>query len=523
MNAQTHHRIELALAVVFALVFAAGTYFLFKNFPGYTGTVGNVPLIVVVLVATIIGALVGSRIAFGQLRRHITRGDGGGALQNQDGSGISGDRNLGALLINWGVVAGLVGGAAAGTFEFTASQFENQLETMRSQLELRTDEVSEREQELADLQRNFEELVSDTQRVSLLRPEPQATAIGTNGTVLEFDWTSPDERSNQRYIVEIRDIRSQNGHVRIFDYLKMDGTPMRIPASVLNDGVEASAEFIWRVRPGRVVDGKQVALGDWSRYGSFLLYPSIVDRMQNMGQVRVGFSGGFTGVFNTMQTDGTYQGFDQDFSAWLVEQLGDRLGFDTKPLAIERIEFRFKDLLDQLQAHRIDMVVSSMTRTKAREQKYGIRFSEPYLNVHQIFVSNEPLTASFPQGLRGKVVGVSPTSTNYKAAEFLQSRYGFVVRPLDGGESRRALRLGKVDFNISDNVVISGELGKSLFQYGPELTSELGNLYEDQYGFSSESYGVAIRDPELLALVDEILLSEAAQTKLAELRARWLE
>ncbi len=513
---RSHARLEFALATLVALGFAAGAYFLFSNRPGYAGTIGDIPLLLFVLVAGVIGALIGSRIAVGHSRRKLSSSTDGSIE-----SGTRDERNLGAILINWGAVAGLVGGAAAGTFELTQSQFESQLDALRDQLEIRNDELSQTEAELGEARQNFEELVIETKRVSLLTPQPGATEVGSMKSALKFDWREPEEIFERRYILEIRNISDQSMPPLVFDFLKRIDEPLHIPVNRLTAKLNSSTEFLWRIRPGQLVDGKQAALGPWSHYGYFVLYPSIFDRIQSTGVVRIGFSGSFGGVFNKRRSEGGFEGFDQDFKQWIIAQLSEELG---TPLSIEHNEIRFRDLLPELREYRLDMVISSMTRTKKREeQNPGVYFTEPYLNVNQIFISSGTINRPFPQALSGAVVGVSPNSTNAKAARYLEKQFGFsVVEFEESGGSRRALREGIVEFNISDNSTLSGELGNTVFQYGPPLDQYLKGLYREEYGFSSESYGIAVRDEQLLGRLNEILTSQEAKDYLDKLKEKWL-
>ena len=92
--------------------------------------------------------------------------------------------------------------------------------------------------------------------------------------------------------------------------------------------------------------------------------------------------------FETIGTDGSPQGVSVD----LARALGDYL---ERPVKIENIPF--VGLIPSLQARKIDMIISSMTRTEEREQ--SIAFSDPYLNVGLAILAGKDAPIQGPEDL----------------------------------------------------------------------------------------------------------------------------
>ena len=82
----------------------------------------------------------------------------------------------------------------------------------------------------------------------------------------------------------------------------------------------------------------------------------------------------------------------------------------------------------------------------------GVKFSEGYLNVQQVFISAKKIKKDFPGALKKSRVGAQRKSVNYKSAVMLASQFDFEVVKFDYyADIYRELRSGEIDFGLVDN------------------------------------------------------------------------
>jgi hypothetical protein len=114
----------------------------------------------------------------------------------------------------------------------------------------------------------------------------------------------------------------------------------------------------------------------------------------------------------------------------------------TPKVVVRHLEW--DDLLTQLAEDQVDLVVSSMTKTKQRERQYNVIFSDGYFSTHQRFVVRAGQTGCLKDRVVG-VVGGNPPTTNQRAAELLSAKFGYqpalkkrrhrIIAPPSGGMS----------------------------------------------------------------------------------------
>jgi len=194
-------------------------------------------------------------------------------------------------------------------------------------------------------------------------------------------------------------------------------------------------------------------------------------------------------------------GYDID----LAYRLGNELG--------RKVEIRstlwdniFNDLLDK----KIDIIISSVTITDERKQKYA--FSDPYINAGQVIISPKDSPIKGVEDLRGKRIIVARDTTNeseaikYTAPDLI-IRYDSLI------EATQILANGKADAMISDLVLAQ------------RLIKPYKNLIISSDPFTNEYYGIVVRkeDTELRNNINHALAALRVQGYLTDLKQKWLE
>jgi len=167
---------------------------------------------------------------------------------------------------------------------------------------------------------------------------------------------------------------------------------------------------------------------------------AIAQEDSDASPLRVGVSTRYPPV--AFQKDGQLDGLEVD----LARAVGEGIG---KPIKFEVMEF--DDLIPALQAGKIDVIMSGMSVTAAREQK--VAFAEPYMRVGQMALIRADDFSKFvdPDGLNasGTKVGFveGTTGARYVAAS-LPKPTKVAFEGADEGVA--ALRAGSIDVLIHD-------------------------------------------------------------------------
>ncbi|MBR9882736.1 MAG: transporter substrate-binding domain-containing protein, partial [Oceanospirillales bacterium] len=105
------------------------------------------------------------------------------------------------------------------------------------------------------------------------------------------------------------------------------------------------------------------------------------------------------------------------------------------------------DLLDELQAGKLDMVVASMAKTREREAQ--VDFTDYYYQSHSIFAGRPEVTDTTPTALMGKPLATARATIQ---ADFLNKHYtrSRVILTDNMPQALQMLLEGKVDFVLSD-------------------------------------------------------------------------
>jgi polar amino acid transport system substrate-binding protein len=194
-------------------------------------------------------------------------------------------------------------------------------------------------------------------------------------------------------------------------------------------------------------------------------------------------------------------GYDIDLGYRLGNELGRKV--EIRNISWDTI---FTALLDK----KIDMIISSVTITDERKQKYA--FSEPYINAGQVIISSKDAPIQNVESLRGKRISVAKNTTNELEAKKYTAEE-LIIKHNDLIEATKTLSTGKADAMICDLVLAQS------------LIKPYKNLTISSEPFTSEYYGIVVRkeDTELLNNINHALAAFRIQGYLTDLKQKWLE
>ncbi len=191
----------------------------------------------------------------------------------------------------------------------------------------------------------------------------------------------------------------------------------------------------------------------------------------------------------------------------LAQALGRKLG-----RSITFVELPWEDLIDALEANKIDIVMSSMSITRARQAR--VAFSEPYLRIGQMALARADERFSvLSTGLANKKIGVKKATTGdlLVQQDFPRAKRKYFD---SGDEAAKALSKKKIDLYFSDSTMIWYLAGKY----------EAEGLVAAPMVFSNEILAWAMRrsDAALVESVNQALKDMFASGELNRVLLRWI-
>lgn len=387
-------------------------------------------------------------------------------------------------------------------------------EKLKSQEAIKSQNETLKKQ-IENLQHTLTNVLKDTDRPALQLPPLGGSLVGGNVT---FAWKYKNHSLHQKYILELRNISDPKSTPEKYNVLNPERQLMHFP-------VNKFGEYLWRIRPGQILNGNIISQGPPSYYNTFAVYPSVMERIKASKVIRVGTSPTFIGYFNFVDHTGRLQGFDIDLIRWIAKKLSIYLHI---PLKIEFFDIPWSKLLSKLQKHHVDLVISSMTATKSREKENpGVRFTNGYYQSHQIFIGLKK-GGRCRQDLEGLRVGVNQGTTNEQAAKVLKDKFNF---KLDNSHETyadlyRALEEKRIDYALVDDILVKRYLKDRFNQCGEPLDQELKSFYEMHFPQAKEAYGIAVMEEKgenLRNLINDILALDEGKEKLACLREKWIK
>lgn len=173
-------------------------------------------------------------------------------------------------------------------------------------------------------------------------------------------------------------------------------------------------------------------------------------------------------------------GFDVD----LIEEISKRAKFD-----YTLINMDFEDIFLNLQSNEIDLAISSISKTKQREQI--VDFSAPYFYTKNVYIKLQKNSKiKHKDDLIGKKIGVQAGTT--QEAVVSQIKNAKVVTSKYFATNISALRYGKIDAIVVDQIV-----GLEYIKQNPSLSV----FYEEN---NDEQFCIAFAKGKFTDLIEKI-------------------
>lgn len=205
------------------------------------------------------------------------------------------------------------------------------------------------------------------------------------------------------------------------------------------------------------------------------------------------------------ETTNELKGFDISLMENMLEPLG---------VSIEWREMAFADLIGELEAGNVDLVIAGMYITEAREEI--VDFSQPYLDTGLIMViHDDSADIQSIEDLVGHTIGVKEGSTGERWAESWQTENDTELelrRYTDTIDSLNDLNDGLVDIIFND------------YLNTLEYMKTHPNVHTQDEIFAPAGLGIAVQsgDEELLAFVSNSLDEMQENGKITELFDLWI-
>jgi len=198
-------------------------------------------------------------------------------------------------------------------------------------------------------------------------------------------------------------------------------------------------------------------------------------------------------------------GVEADFA----EALGAGLG-----RSIQFVELDWAEQIPALADGRIDIIMSSMSVTRARQAR--IAFARPYLAIGQMALVRRTDTYKYATGFPVKPEGAIGVQKGTTGDFLVQQEFPHAKRKYftSGDDAAKALAKGKIDLFISDSPMISWLEG---------MNADIG-LIAVPYTLSEEylAWGVRKSDSALLESVNATLEKMQQSGRAAQILKRWV-
>lgn len=220
------------------------------------------------------------------------------------------------------------------------------------------------------------------------------------------------------------------------------------------------------------------------------------------GVLSIGVDATYPPMESAATDSGQLIGYDIDLGKRIAQELGVTPVFKITP---------FDNIFDNLNKKQYDIIISSVTITDERKQKYD--FSDQYLNAGEVIITRkENATIKTPADLANKKVGVEKgTQEEIQAAKY--TAQNLIVTYKDNAPAIADLIANKLDAVLTDLPNAKGIVDKN-----PSL-----KIASDP--FTTEYYGIVFRkgDTMLEDRINHILVQLKQTGFLTDLKHSWLE
>lgn len=359
---------------------------------------------------------------------------------------------------------------------------------------------------LKEKDKKIDEVLTETDAIALREPSNDSILIGDYH---KFSWRdNPKKISNRDYYIEFRDINDKRP---IFPKQAEVG---RIPSfiftpSTLDKKPFSAGTYRWRVisvPSGQSVNSKRRRV---SVERFFTYYPNLERKIAATKELVIGHTVTEGGKYQKkdLHTDNLV-GFDIELADLLIYYLSKKI-----KSSVELIYQNswWDDLLPKLQNQKLDIVISSMTRTKKREKNYQIHFSNGYIKTGQVAISLYSAKINSFEDMKGLTIGAQRNTTNALFAEFLSQKNNVIIKSsyLRYKDLDVALYKGEIDIAIVDldyiNFFGNGNRFKPI-SFTKKLTTEFN---QNVLGYNNAMYSIVSHDLMFIKLINSWLKEDS--------------
>ncbi|WP_245459138.1 MULTISPECIES: transporter substrate-binding domain-containing protein [unclassified Rhizobium] len=206
--------------------------------------------------------------------------------------------------------------------------------------------------------------------------------------------------------------------------------------------------------------------------------------------------------FGSVGPDMTPMGYDID----MANLIGEKLGVKT-----ELVPVTSANRIPYLQTSKVDLVISSLGKNPDREKV--IDFSDPYAPFFNGVFGPGDVTATKPEDLSGKTIGVTRGAIEDLALTKVAPQDATIKRYEDNNGTISAFLSGQVQLVATGNVVAAAILAKN-----PPKKPEMKFLVTN-----SPCYiGLSKNEPALQKKVNDIIAAAKADGTLNKISQKWL-
>lgn len=208
--------------------------------------------------------------------------------------------------------------------------------------------------------------------------------------------------------------------------------------------------------------------------------------------------------FAFVAKDGKPSGFDVEAMDWIATKMGFKVTH--KPMDWDGI-------IPSLNAKKIDMIASGMTRTKERMK--AVNFTMPYWTIQQVMVAPKDSKITVEQALKsGKSIGVQRGTTEAKwfTAQKGKNGFNYTIRQYDSAP-------------LSVEDMLAGRVAVCAMDDAPakDIARKKPIKLIGTYGMAAEQFAYAVRkaDKKLLETLNKGLKALMASPKWEELKKKY--
>ena len=239
-------------------------------------------------------------------------------------------------------------------------------------------------------------------------------------------------------------------------------------------------------------------------------HAGLIDRIRSTGKVRVGISIDINSPFVCLnEGEGDLTGFDIELVRRIVEELKRKLFIPN--LEPEFVAYQWEKMFEAVDNRDVDLIISGITATKDRMERYKLTFSNPYFATNKTYSYYKEFPPENTE-FKGRKVIVHGSTTSSDRFKFFRDK-----KPVRS--PRAAFQLLKHN-QESGIVVTDKEIALYIIaKFNLEKEIETKSLDET----IEEKYGIAVnrREADLVTVINESLKELSDSEKITDLRDRW--